>query len=102
LVKAMSQAKVIINPRARGGRTGKAWPQISELLKQAGLSFDHIFTEGAGHSTAIAKEAVNQGYELVIAVGGDGTVNEVVTGLVDDQGRGRATLGIISTGTGGW
>ncbi len=97
----MSQAKVIINPLARGGRTGNAWPQISELLKEAGLSFDHAFTEGVGQGTALAREAVNKGYELVIAVGGDGTANEVVNGLVDDEGRGRATLGIISTGTGG-
>jgi len=97
----MSHAKVIVNPRARGGRTGNAWPQISELLNHAGLSFDPVFTEGAGHGTDIAKEAVAQGYELVIAVGGDGTVNEVVNGLVDEEGKGRATLGIISTGTGG-
>lgn len=93
-------AKVIINPFARGGRTGKRWPQISELLKDAGLSFDHDFTEGVGHGIELAREAVAKGYELVIAVGGDGTVNEVVNGLVDEGGKGRATLGIISMGVG--
>lgn len=97
----MSHAKVIINPLARGGSTGKKWPQISELLKDAGLSFDHDFTEGVGHGTELAREAVDKGYELVITVGGDGTVNEVINGLVDEGGKCRATLGIISTGTGG-
>ena len=97
----MSYAKVIINPLARGGRTSSIWPQICELLEQAGLSFGYVFTEAAGHGTEIAKEAVSKGHELVIAVGGDGTVNEVVNGLVDEEGKGRATLGIISTGTGG-
>lgn len=94
-------AKVIVNPSAGGGSTGKKWPHISELLKDAGLSFDHEFTEGVGHGTDIAKDAVAKGYELVIVVGGDGTVNEVVNGLVDEGGKGRATLGIISMGTGG-
>ncbi|MFQ5925013.1 MAG: diacylglycerol/lipid kinase family protein [Dehalococcoidia bacterium] len=95
----MSQVKVIINPFARGGVTGKRWPHISELLKDAGLSFDYVFTEGVGHGIELAREAAWQGYELVIAVGGDGTVNEVVNGLVDETGKGRATLGIISMGT---
>ena len=97
----MSYAKVIINPFARGGRTGKWWPRISKLLKDAGLSFDHSFTEGVGHGIELAKEAADKCYELVIAVGGDGTVNEVINGLVDEGGKGRAMLGIISTGTGG-
>jgi len=97
----MSYAKVIINPLARGGRTEKIWPHINELLTETGISFDHDFTEGVGHGTELAREAVEKGYELVVAVGGDGTVNEVVNGLVDEEGKGRATLGIISTGTGG-
>lgn len=74
---------------------------MSELLKDAGLSFDHVFTQGVGHGIELAGEAASRGYELVIAVGGDGTVNEVVNGLVDETGKGRATLGIISMGTGG-
>lgn len=97
----MSHAKVIVNHFAGGGVSGKRWPHISELLKDAGLSFDHVFTDGVGHGIELASEAASQGYELVIAVGGDGTVNEVVNGLVDETGKGRATLGIISMGTGG-
>ena len=96
----MTHAKVIVNPVARGGVTGKRWPHISKLLRDAGLTFDYDFTQGVGHGIELASEAVASGYELVIAVGGDGTVNEVVNGLVDERGRGRATLGIISSGVG--
>jgi YegS/Rv2252/BmrU family lipid kinase len=73
---------------------------ISELLKRNDIPFDYAFTEGTGHGIDLAKEAVDAGYELVVAVGGDGTVNEVINGIVDKNGRGRATLGIICTGTG--
>jgi YegS/Rv2252/BmrU family lipid kinase len=92
--------KVIINPAARGGKTAGQWPVISELLKQNDIPFDHAFTEGPGHGIDLAKEAVNAGYETIAVVGGDGTVNEVVNGIVDKDGKGRATLGIICTGTG--
>jgi len=96
----MSYARVIVNPFARSGVVGKKWPQVSELLRDAGLSFEYDFTEGVGHGIELAKEAVGKGHKLVIAVGGDGTVNEVVNGLVDESGKGRATLGIVNFGTG--
>lgn len=95
----MSRAMVIVNPYARGGVSRVTWLVISDALKRAGVNFDHVFTEWPGHGVELSKEAVEKGYELVIAVGGDGTVNEVVNGLVDDEGRGRATLGIISAGS---
>jgi YegS/Rv2252/BmrU family lipid kinase len=94
------RTKVIINPAARGGKTARQWPVISELLKQNDIPFDYAFTEGTGHGIALAREAVEAGYGTIVAVGGDGTVNEVVNGIVDKDGRGRATLGIICTGTG--
>jgi len=92
--------KVIINPTARGGTTARQWPLIYELLRRHGIPFDHVFTERTGHAIELAKEATEAGYEVVVAVGGDGTVNEVVNGIVDEYGRGKATLGIICTGTG--
>jgi len=93
-------AKVIINPAARGGKTSRQWPIISKLLKQNNISFDYAFTKGIGHGIELAKEAVDTGYELVVAVGGDGTVNEVANGIVDKDGKSKAILGIICTGTG--
>lgn len=91
-------ARVIVNPMAAGGVTRLKWLLIRHLLKRAGLTFDYDFTEGVGHGTELAKAAVANGYELVVAVGGDGTVNEVVNGLVDFSGQSQATLGLICTG----
>jgi YegS/Rv2252/BmrU family lipid kinase len=95
----MYYAKVIVNPRARGGAAGKLWPVINMLLKKTGLSFDYDIIQEAGQGIELARRAVEKGYNLVIAVGGDGTVNEVANGLVDENGKGRATLGIIGAGT---
>jgi YegS/Rv2252/BmrU family lipid kinase len=95
----MYYAKVIVNPQARGGTAGKMWPIINKLLQNTGIAFDHDLIQEAGQGIELARKAVEKGYNLVIAVGGDGTVNEVVNGLVDENGKGRATLGIIGAGT---
>ena len=94
-------AKVIVNPTAGAGRTGREWPRIKALFKGAGLRFEHDLTEAPGHAIELATAAARNGYDMVISVGGDGTINEVVNGLYKSGGIGEATLGIISTGTGG-
>jgi len=93
-------ARFIVNPAAGARRTTKKWPQIMRLLKSIGLRFEHDVTEAPGHATELAKSAVKKGYELVVSVGGDGTVNEVVNGLHDSGSAAEVTLGIVSTGTG--
>ena len=93
-------ARVIVNPIAGAGRTAKKWPNIMRLLESIGLRFEHDFTEAPGHATELAKSAVEKGCELVVSVGGDGTINEVVNGLYDTDGLGDVMLGIICTGTG--
>ncbi len=92
--------KLIVNPCAGGGRTAKKWPEIIDLLSSMGISCDHDLTEGPGHALVLAKCAARKGYEVVVCVGGDGTINEVVNGLYDAGGIRDVTLGIISTGTG--
>ncbi len=92
-------AKVIINPVAGAGSTGKKWESIRELLTRSGLSFDYGHTDSGGHAAALACEAALSGYRLVVAVGGDGTTNEVVNGLME-AGVPDVALGIISTGCG--
>ena len=97
----MSYARFIVNPAAGAGKTAKKWPQIMGLLKNIGLRFEHDLTEAPGHAVELAKSAVKKGCELVVSVGGDGTINEVVNGLYDSGSIGDVLLGIISTGTGG-
>jgi len=95
----MYYAKVIVNPMSRGGATGKTWPILNKLLRTTGLPFDYELIKAPGQGIELSRQAVEKGYNLVIAVGGDGTVNEVVNGLIDENGKGRATLGIIAAGT---
>ena len=94
-------AKVIVNPVAGAGRTGRLWPQIMGLFKTHGIRFEHDITEAPGHAIELARTAAEKGYEMVVSVGGDGTINEIVNGLYAAGNIGNTLLGIISTGTGG-
>lgn len=97
---SIAQAKVIVNPAAGAHSTRRKWQHISRLLSHAGLSFDHEFTEGVGHAIELARTAVSDGYHYLVAVGGDGTVNEVANGILGSTGASSTALGVISTGTG--
>jgi diacylglycerol kinase (ATP) len=99
-IEHLSYARVIVNPRAGAGSTAKKWPQIMDLMKSIGLAFEHDLTEAPGHAIEIAKLAAKKGYEMVVSVGGDGTLNEIVNGLYDAGGLEDVLLGIIGTGTG--
>jgi len=92
--------KVIVNPVAGAYSTRRKWPIISKLLKRIGLSFDFEYTEGVGHAIELARAAASDGYRYLVAVGGDGTVNEVANGILHSTGATSTALGIVSTGTG--
>ena len=92
--------KVIVNPYAGTGATGRKWPKIEKELTEAGLSFDFTRTEEKLHAVELAREAALAEYRMVIAVGGDGTLNEVVNGLAESGNAADIILGIINTGTG--
>ena len=94
-----SYAKVIVNPVAGGRSVGREWQRISRQLQNAGLSFDYEFTKGIGDAIDIAKRAADGGYQRLIAVGGDGTVNEVANGILHSTNSRNTILGIVSTGT---
>ncbi len=96
----MPYARLIVNPAAGAGRTARKWPQIRSLLESLGLHFEHDLTEAPRHAIELAKSAAKKGYELVVSVGGDGTINEIVNGLYDAGNLKDVMLGIISTGTG--
>jgi diacylglycerol kinase (ATP) len=93
-------AKCIVNPVAGAGRTGREWPRIMDLFRANGLRFEYDITEAPGHAIELAREAARNGYDMVVSVGGDGTINEIVNGLYASGNIKDATLGIVSTGTG--
>ena len=99
-VTSIPRAKVIVNPAAGANKTYKKWPQLHRLLDHIGLSFDHQYTEGAGHAIELARNAASDGYRYLVAVGGDGTVNEVANGILNTGNAGEVSFGVVSTGTG--
>jgi diacylglycerol kinase (ATP) len=94
------RTKVIVNPVAGARSTRRKWPIISRLLERIGLSFDFNYTEGVGHAMELARVAASDGYRYLVAVGGDGTVNEVANGILHSQNASATALGVVSTGTG--
>ncbi len=97
----MTTAMLIANPAAGRRRVERQLPEIRQALKSLNVETDLVRTRAPGHGSELAARAEQAGYELVIAVGGDGTVHEVVGGLVAAAGDGTAgTLGIIPLGTG--
>src|SRR5512145_1820457 len=71
----------IINPQAGSGKGKTDWPQIESLLKLNGIDFDYVFTTHKYHSVELTVNAINLGYKKLIAIGGDGTLNEIVNGV---------------------
>ena len=96
----MSYARIIVNPVAGAGRTAREWPRIMNLFKGQGLNFEHDITEAPGHAVELARDATKNGYETIISVGGDGTINEIVNGLYKAGASKDIALGMVCTGTG--
>ena len=82
----------IVNPAGRDGTVKKRWPKIAAQIEELGLDCEVLWTERTGHAAEMAfKLRERNDLDLVVAVGGDGTMNEVASGL-----RGSSmTLGII-------
>ncbi len=72
---------VILNPYSGRGQAGKAREQITAALRNAGVIFELAETTAVGHAITLARQARLDGYQTVVAAGGDGTVSEVVNGL---------------------
>jgi YegS/Rv2252/BmrU family lipid kinase len=97
----MAPIKVILNPVAGRGYGARIEPELRQLLAAEGLDFDLVQTEGSWHAAELAAQAVNDGFAIVVAAGGDGTTHEVVNGLMTASPEGVAgTLGVIPVGSG--
>ena len=93
---------VVVNPKSQGGRLASRWTEVAETLGRA-FPFDEVITQGPGDATRLTREALRAGAERVVAIGGDGTINEVVNGFFEDGVAiaPEASLGVIPYGTGG-
>ncbi len=98
----------IVNPRSGGGRTGRAWRLILAALERELGPVRPCFTSSGSTqhylpAAELTREALYRGAQLIIAVGGDGTINEVVNGFFDGGApiNPEAHLAILNTGTGG-
>jgi YegS/Rv2252/BmrU family lipid kinase len=93
----------VVNPHSSGGRTARQWPELAHLLERRLGPVTTRFTHERGAGIPITRDLLQDGCDLIITVGGDGTVNEVANGFFDRDHmiQPQATLGILPLGTGG-
>ena len=93
---------IIANPRAGRGKVEGQLPEIERILAQAGLAYRVVRTTHPGHATEAAREALRGGERYLVAAGGDGTVHEVVNGMLENSEpvAADAVLGIVAAGSG--
>jgi YegS/Rv2252/BmrU family lipid kinase len=98
----MNDAFFVVNPRAAGGRTGGRWEAEIRPLVTArfGVGTRWALTSRPGEAAGLAERACREGAGLVVAVGGDGTLHEVVNGLLAAETAERPLLGLLPNGTG--
>jgi YegS/Rv2252/BmrU family lipid kinase len=90
------RACVIFNPTARGDKARRFRTQLDEIASRSALKL----TQAAGDARRLAAEAVMEGFDTIVAAGGDGTVNEVLNGIADaPQGLENARLAVMPLGT---
>lgn len=92
----MARIALIVNPIAGDGKCKRKLPEVERIFTKANVDYTVFTTEHAGHAESLTKQALEQGYKTIISMGGDGTLNEVVNGLVGSQ----AVLGLIPAGSG--
>ena len=100
---------LVVNPRSANGATARHFDGIVRAVRNALGDVAHAFTEGAMHGAELTREALRAGHDLIVAVGGDGTINEVVNGFFQPARPGEppapikpsAALALLPRGTGG-
>ena len=97
----MRRVRVIVNPLAGRGYAASVAPIIARELESLGVDHEMVRTRHAGEAIDLAQQASEEGYDLVVAVGGDGTTHEVVNGLMNHGTGGQsAMLGCLPAGSG--
>jgi len=101
---SVSRVHLVVNPISARGRTGHRWETIRDLVKQYYREFKFVFTEHPKQATDIVRELLRDGFDLIIGVGGDGTLNEIANGFLEGSEHRPinidASLGMIPSGTG--
>jgi diacylglycerol kinase (ATP) len=99
----MNEYKIIVNPISGRGTGERTVPFVERTLRDYGLDFDLARTERPWHAAELAQQAAANGYRVVVAVGGDGTANEVLNGLMQAKQAGvqdRVAMAVLSVGRG--
>ena len=91
----------IVNPASGGGRTKRTFPELRATAERVLGPVDAEYTKHPGHAVALAEAAARDGRELIVAVGGDGTLSDCVDGVMRSEAGGHVELGLIGQGTGG-
>ncbi|MCK4835217.1 MAG: diacylglycerol kinase family lipid kinase [Candidatus Aminicenantes bacterium] len=101
---SLNKVHVIVNPFSARGKTEKRWGKIKEIVKYYFKEYKYIFTEKPKQATKIVRKLLMEGFDLIIGVGGDGTLNEITNGFFQqhsfDTINEDASIGIIPSGTG--
>jgi|Deesub1362B_J571_1020462.scaffolds.fasta_scaffold00609_17 YegS/Rv2252/BmrU family lipid kinase len=104
LIKSISRMKtrIIVNPESDRGKTANRWKKIKEALKYYLKEFKYEFTEKPLQAIELTRESIKEGFNFIVGVGGDGTLNEIANGFFEENKiiNPEATMGIIPSGTG--
>ncbi|MEW6127610.1 MAG: diacylglycerol kinase family protein [Acidobacteriota bacterium] len=99
----MPDTLFIINPIASRGTTLSKWQSLKPRFINAGITFEEYLTSDSGEASRITRQALANGFSKIIAVGGDGTLNEIINGYLHDSGspiNPQASIGLLPCGTG--
>ena len=96
----MTIAKIIVNPYAGRWKARAAIPDIERACQKIGLGYELAVTEGPNHGIELAREAARAGFSPIVSAGGDGSISEVVNGLMQAAGDGMTVpFGVIALGS---
>lgn len=94
-------AKVILNPYSARWKASERWHEVAPVLRDAGVNFEVALSKSKGQGVELAEQAVREGFSPIIAAGGDGTVGDVINGMMKAVGENEPLppFGILPLGT---